>query len=132
MPPSKEKNKFVEPTPTPRRASRRGLVLLGAILLALIGYNLGPKFVAQQLPGSYILCTPGGSKIYVVDEFNSEVQCISVDETTIVDVGSLGACFRIGPRHHAHILFKVTFKKGQSSVRRQTFFQFSIPSLAQP
>lgn len=80
------KNETVAPMPA--RSSRRVVLFLLAIFLAFVGYRIQPQRI-KQLPESYTLCTPNGNLVHLVDKANSQVACISVDGSRIVDIGSL-------------------------------------------
>ncbi|KAF8881536.1 amidohydrolase family-domain-containing protein [Mucidula mucida] len=88
--PQKEKTEADESAP-PKWAitsSGRGVVFFGAILLALIGFSIRSN-PSRKLPTSYVLCTPDGKNVYLVDDTNSRVQCLAVQGSEITDVGDL-------------------------------------------
>lgn len=62
--------------------------LVSAIAISIFFVLLWPKY--RRDPRTYALCSPNGQFIYTVDEDQPTVQCILVDKTRIVKVGSLG------------------------------------------
>ena len=68
----------------PPRSRRRPLVASLLAFAAVLAISRAPT--SQD----YALCSPGG-KIYTVDTAHPTVECIVVSNTTIADVGSLGA-----------------------------------------
>ncbi len=102
--PQKEKTEADESAP-PKWAitsSGRGVVFFGAILLALIGFSIRSN-PSRKLPTSYVLCTPDGKNVYLVDDTNSRVQCLAVQGSEITDVGDLGAYII-----HIYVLYDLT------------------------
>lgn len=57
-------------------------------VLAFLAYIAYPR-VSTPLPVTYALCSKEGDKIYTVDGNNSKTQCIIVQQSYIIDTGSL-------------------------------------------
>ncbi|KAK0454841.1 amidohydrolase family-domain-containing protein [Armillaria borealis] len=71
-----------------QQTSLRRLLVLGAVLLATLGFFLRKRF-ALETAQSYALCSTNGKQIHLVDEQNSQVECLVVRGSYIQDVGDL-------------------------------------------
>lgn len=85
-----EKQKVTVAAPS-NRQSRGRLVFFLAVVLAAVGYGLQSRHkLAKGVPDAYIICTPDDAKVYAVDTANSRVQCVAVNGSHIIGIGSLG------------------------------------------
>lgn len=72
-----------------QQTSLRRLLVLGAVLLAALGFFFRKRY-ALETAQSYAVCSTNGKQIHLVDEQNSQVECLVVRGSYIQDVGDLG------------------------------------------
>ncbi|KAK0226064.1 amidohydrolase family-domain-containing protein [Armillaria fumosa] len=70
------------------QTSLRRFIALVAVSLAILGFYLRKRF-ALETAQSYALCSANGKQIHLVDEQNTQVECLVVRGSYIQDVGDL-------------------------------------------
>lgn len=77
-----------------------------ALALCLWLYSRRRTGILAVLPETYALCSPNGSNIYTVNAKNQKVQCIVVEGSKVIDMGSLGKRSQAGAVPDSHSAFQ--------------------------
>ncbi|KAI0266689.1 amidohydrolase family-domain-containing protein [Gloeopeniophorella convolvens] len=79
----------VPPAPSPRTHTLSRFLYASSAILSILYLAYASKRDRTPLPDAYALCSPTGANIYTVDPDHPRVQCMVVQGSYIVDVGTI-------------------------------------------